>query len=113
MFERFGARPVALLGCFMGAVVVQALLVGFYWAVARSLHLTIPAAHLAVLVPLSFIVQMLPVSMNGLGVREATFVAYFRMLNLPSESALVLSLLATATVMAFSLSGAVIYATRR
>ena len=49
------------------------LLVRFYAAVARSLAIPVPFAHLAVLVPVSFVVQMLPVSVNGLGVREAVF----------------------------------------
>jgi hypothetical protein len=76
-------------------------------------QIPIPPEHLAVLVPLSFIAQMLPVSMNGFGVREATFTAYFGLLGLPIESALVLSLLGTATIMLFSLSGAAVYAARR
>jgi uncharacterized membrane protein YbhN (UPF0104 family) len=113
MFERFRARPAALLNCLAGAVVVQAILVLFYVAIAASLRIPIAVAHLAVLVPLSFVIQMLPVSMNGFGVREATFTAYFRMIGLPIESALVLSLLGTATIMLFSLSGAAAYATRR
>ncbi len=113
MFARFRERPSSLLKCLLGAVVVQAILVAFHAAVASSLRIPIPAAHLAVLVPLSFVVQMIPVSMNGFGVREATFSAYFRMLGLPLESALALSFLATATIMVFSLSGAAAYAARR
>ncbi len=113
MFARFRNRPSSLVKCLLGAVVVQAILVAFYGAVAVSLRIPIPAAHLAVLVPLSFVVQMIPVSMNGFGVREATFTAYFRMLGLPIESALALSFLATATIMVFSISGAAAYAARR
>jgi uncharacterized membrane protein YbhN (UPF0104 family) len=112
-FERFRSRPVALVNCLAGAVVVQAILVGFYAAVAVSLRIPIALAHLAVLVPLSFIVQMLPISMNGFADAEATFTAYFKGLGLPIESALALSLLGTATIMVFSLSGAAVYATRR
>jgi len=113
MFRCFRAQPAALVNCFLGAVVVQAILVGFYLAVAVSLGISVPATHMAVLVPLSFVIQMLPVSMNGFGVREATFTYYFRMLGLPIESALVVSLLGTATIMFFSLSGAAAYVTRR
>ena len=113
MFRCFRARPAALVYCFLGAVMVQVILVGFYLAVAVSLGLRVPAMHMAVLVPLSFVVQMLPVSMNGFGVREATFTYYFRMLGLPIESALVFSLLGTATIMVFSLSGAAAYVSRR
>ena len=75
-------------------------------------HIQIPAAHLAVIVPVSFVVQMLPVSLNGFGVREATFSLYFTRLGLPLESALALSLVGAGLIMLFSLSGAVAYVGR-
>jgi glycosyltransferase 2 family protein len=110
---RFRSRPAALLGCFGGAVAVQMILVVFYAAVARSLAIPVPMAHLAVLVPVSFVVQMLPVSMNGLGVREAVFSVYFARLGLPLESALLLSFLGAGLILLFSLSGATVYLLRR
>jgi hypothetical protein len=70
-------------------------------------------AHLAVLIPLSFLVQMAPVSVNGFGVREATFTLYFSRIGLPIESALALSFAGAILLMVFSVSGAVIYATDR
>jgi hypothetical protein len=111
-FTQFKGRPAALFECLAGAIVVQLVLVAFYAAVAQSVGIPIPVSHLAVLVPVSFVVQMLPVSVNGFGVREATFSYYFLLLHLPLESALVLSLLGTATIFAFSVSGAVVYAAR-
>ena len=71
---------------------VQALLVVFYLAVVYALHMPVTFWDLAVIVPLSFVVQMLPVSVNGFGVREATFSFYFARLGLPMESAVLLSL---------------------
>ena len=68
--------------------------------------------HLAVIVPISFVVQMIPVSVNGFGVREATFSVYFSRLGLPIEGAVLLSLVATVVMMAFSLTGAVAYVAR-
>ena len=38
---------------------------------------------LAVIVPISFVVQMLPLSVNGFGLREATFSFYFTRLGPP------------------------------
>lgn len=111
--SRFRRHPVALVNCFGGAVAVQAVLVLFYLAVATSLAIPISAGHLAVLVPLSFVIQMVPVSLNGFGVREATFTYYFGMLGLSIESALLLSLVGTAVIMVFSLSGAATYVVRR
>ena len=110
---RFSERPSALGGCFFGALVVQAVLVGFYLAIARSMNIPIGFAALAVVVPISFIVQMLPVSMNGFGVREATFGFYFTRLGLPLESALLVSFTGAALIMLFSLSGGLAYLLRK
>lgn len=110
---KFRRAPGALLQCALGAIVVQGLLVGFYAAIARALRIPIPVAHLAILVPLSFVIQMVPLSVNGFGIREATFGLYFTRLHLPLESALALSFIGAALVMLFSTSGAVAYLTRR
>ena len=110
--ERFRTQPRSLLSCFGGAILVQAVLVAFYFAVARSMVIDVPIADLAVLVPVSFVIQMVPVSLNGLGVREATFKLYFAQIGLPAASALAVSLMGAALVMLFSLTGAVAYLLR-
>ena len=111
--ERFRETPAALAGCFAGAIFVQTVLVGFYLAIAKSMNIPIGFTALAVVVPISFIVQMLPVSMNGFGVREATFGFYFTRLGLPLESALLVSFMGAALIMLFSLSGGVTYLLRK
>ncbi len=110
---RFREKPSSLVGCFGGAVVVQALVVAFYLTVVHALHIPVTASDLAVIVPLSLIVQMLPLSVNGFGVREATFSFYFARVGLPIESAVLLSLVAAAITMVHSLSGAAVYVTRK
>jgi uncharacterized membrane protein YbhN (UPF0104 family) len=111
---RFRQRPASLAGCFAGAIVVQAMLVGFYAAIVHSMHIPLAAWHLAVIVPISFIVQMLPISLNGFGVREWTFAVFFTRFAVPSprESAVVVSLMGAGLMMLFSLSGAVAYVLR-
>src|SRR5262245_1392515 len=112
VLARFRARPAALASCFGGAVFVQASIIVFFFIVSYALHLNVTFWDLAVIVPLSFVVQMLPVSLNGFGVREATFAAYFKGIGLPIESAILLSLVAAALVMLFSLSGAAVWFAR-
>jgi uncharacterized membrane protein YbhN (UPF0104 family) len=109
---RFRKAPAAIGTCFLGAIVVQAVLVGFYLAVAYSMHIPVTFTQLALVVPISFVVQMVPVSLNGFGVREATFGFYFTRLGLPLESALLVSFVGAALVILFSLSGGVAYLTR-
>ena len=106
---RFRDQPGALAECFAGALCVQALLIAYHLAVVRALDIPISAWDLAVIVPLSFIVQMVPVSVNGFGVREATFSLYFARVGLPIQSGVLVSLGATVLMMVFSLSGAALY----
>jgi hypothetical protein len=109
---RFRTRPGAIARCFTGAVLVQATIVMFFTAVAHALHVPVGPWDLAVVVPLSFVVQMLPVSVNGFGVREATFSFYFTRIGLSMESALLVSLVATGLGMLVSLLGAVVWFAR-
>jgi len=112
VLSRFRKQPGALAGCFGWAIFVQATMVVFYFAVAYALHLNLSISDLAVIVPLSFVVQMLPVSVNGFGVREATFTFYFTRIGQPIESALLVSLVPQALIMLSSLSGAAVYLSR-
>lgn len=111
--DRFRSAPGSLAGCFAGAIVVQVTLVGFYLAIARSMQIPIGVTELAFIVPVSFIIQMAPVSVNGFGVREATFAFYFDRLGLPLESALLLSFIGAALIMLLSLAGGATYLLRR
>lgn len=112
VLSRFRAQPGALASCFGWAIFVQAMMVVFYFAVAYALHLGLTLSDLAVIVPISFVVQMLPVSVNGFGVREATFSFYFTRIGQPIESALLVSLVPQALIMLFSLTGAAVYMRR-
>jgi glycosyltransferase 2 family protein len=109
---KFGAAPGALVAAFAGAIVVQVSLVLYYFAVAYALHLDITLTDLAVVIPVSFVVQLLPVSVGGFGVREAFFSYYFHSIGQPIEDAVLLSLVAQSLLMLFSLSGGAIYLIR-
>jgi hypothetical protein len=109
---RFRGTPIAIAGCFAGAVLVQAVIVVFYAAIVRSMKIPIGLAELAVIIPISLVVQMLPISMNGFGVREATIGFYFTRLGLPLESGLLVSFVGAALIMLFSLSGGLAYVMR-
>lgn len=113
VLARFRKAPGSLALCLLISIAVQALLVAFYAAVAAALHLAIPLGHLSMLVPISFLVQMMPISMNGHGVREWTFKEYLTRIGIGQESAVALSLVGATLVMLFSVGGAAAYLTRR
>jgi glycosyltransferase 2 family protein len=109
---RFAQEPRELWFAFGGALIVQALLILFYVCAARSLSVPFPIIAASVIVPISLAVQMVPVSINGFGVREAVFAFFFTSLGLNVSSALTLSLGSAALIMLFSLSGGAVFMMR-
>ena len=110
--ERFHEQRRGLWSAFVGAIAVQCLLVLFYVFAARSLAVPFPLLAASVIVPVSLAVQMMPVSINGLGVREAVFAFFFTNLGLNYSSALTLSLGSALLIMIFSLSGGAVFLLR-
>jgi uncharacterized membrane protein YbhN (UPF0104 family) len=110
---RFRNAPSALAGAFAGALVVQITIVAFYLLTAEGLSVPLPIFLGAVLIPVSLVVQMAPVSINGFGVREAVFAFFFRRFGLPTDAAVALSLVSTGMVMGLSLVGGFFFLRRR
>jgi len=110
---RFRNAPSAVAGAFAGAMVVQITIVAFYLLTAEGLSVPLPIFLGAVLIPVSLVVQMAPISINGFGVREAVFAFFFRRFGLPTDAAVALSLVSTGMVMGLSLVGGLLFLKRR
>jgi hypothetical protein len=64
------------------------------------------------MVPLCTLLQAVPISFNGWGLREGLFALYFSQIGLPRESALAFSLTGAGLIILLSLSGAVVWMAR-
>jgi glycosyltransferase 2 family protein len=80
---------------------------------AKALGLSVPVAALAVFVPLISLAGMLPISVNGLGIREALYLLLFGRLGVPADAAVSMALLYFAVTLAASLPGGIVYALQR
>ena len=105
-------RMVAVWVAFLGSVALQALVVCYYYNVARSLRIPLPLSACFLMVPLCTLVQTVPVSFNGWGIRESVFIVYFSQVGLPRDSALAFSLVGAGLIVLLSLSGAVVWTSR-
>jgi uncharacterized protein (TIRG00374 family) len=90
--------------------VFQVIVIGVVFLNTRALHHEFPLSVVAVFVPLISLGGMLPVSVNGLGVREALYVLLFGRLGASSELAIALALLYLVVTFVASLPGGVLYA---
>lgn len=102
----------AVLLAFGASLMLQTLFIYYYFAIARSLRIPLPLTACFLMVPLCTLVQTIPVSFNGWGIRESVFVLYFSQVGLAKDSALAFSLLGAGLVVLLSLSGAVVWTSR-
>ncbi len=98
-----------LVGVTLLSLVVQLANVVLAWLVGVGLGLQVPPLYYGVLIPLVSILTLLPISLNGMGLREAGTVLLLAPLNVSSASAVTLSLLLFAVYAAASLLGGVVY----
>lgn len=111
-FELFSRAPAALAGNFVLSLGFQVLLVVHFWLIQFAFGESAPFLTFLVAVPLVFTAMMLPVGINGLGVREWAFVALLTRAGFDPASALALSLASYGIAVAQGLWGGVVHLTR-
>jgi glycosyltransferase 2 family protein len=95
---------MAVLGVGIG---YQLVLVTAALCAARALHISgVGPTALLVFMPVVLILQVLPLGISGLGIREAAFVLFLAPLGVPAEQAIALGLLLYLLNLVTSLPGA-------
>ncbi len=102
-----------LISSILLSIVFQFVVIGVVFLTARALSLSIPLTAAAVFVPLVSLAGMVPVSVNGLGVREALYILLFGRIGIPAELAVSLALLYFAVTVIASLPGGLVYALQK
>lgn len=104
LFSPNAAFAVLSCGAFIQLCSVLAV-----FALARGLHLAISLKICLLIVPIANILQSLPLSIAGWGVRESFFVATFGAVGASASQALAVSILFGFLVVATSLPGGVLW----
>jgi uncharacterized membrane protein YbhN (UPF0104 family) len=102
-------EPRLLAGSTALSVLVQAGNVVLVWLVGEAVGAELPAGYYWVLVPMVSLVTMLPVSINGMGVRENAVWAFVAPLGVAYETAVCLGLAWFAVFLAASAIGGGVY----
>jgi uncharacterized membrane protein YbhN (UPF0104 family) len=104
--DRIRRRPAAVAQVIAAALVYQLAIVTAALLATRALGLKIGPTALLAFVPAVAIVQVLPISFGGLGVREGAFVLFLHPLGIEAEHAIALGLALYAMQVLSSLLGA-------
>ncbi len=102
------SRPV-LGRAALASLVFNGLIILVNVALGLAFRLEVPLRYYVVFVPIISFLLVLPVSINGLGVREGGYVALFGQVGVPRESALAMSLAFYAITLLAGLIGGLLY----
>ncbi len=106
--HHYRGRRKMVVTCFLLTIIGQVSYVGTNYLLAHGLGLDIPFSFFFFLVPILLMITVAP-SVNGIGVREATFLFLLADYTTP-DKALALSLLTTFFLIFVGLGGGVVYA---
>jgi glycosyltransferase 2 family protein len=109
----YRSQPRVVAAAVIVSFVFQGVVIAVVFLNARTLNLQFPLSSVAVFVPLISLAGMIPVSVNGLGVREALYIFFFGRLGASTEVSVSLALLYLAVIFIASLPGGIVYALQR
>lgn len=89
--------------------VFQILCILYVFFIVLSLNISIPLAYVFLIVPLINLILMIPISINGIGLRESAYVFFFTSIGLSSVSAIATSFLAFCIMTLISAVGGLIF----
>ncbi|MBI4025083.1 MAG: flippase-like domain-containing protein [Verrucomicrobia bacterium] len=110
-YNLYGRYPGVLAGTLALSVGVHVAAVLVAWAVGNAIGIQeVQLIHYFVYCPIINAIAAIPITVSGLGVREAAFLSFFtNMEGVPKEQAVALSLLFYATTLVISLACGVLY----
>jgi uncharacterized protein (TIRG00374 family) len=94
------------------SLVIQIAAILFFLFTARAVGVTIGAVSFFVVVPLAVIASMVPISLNGLGLREGAFVGLLQLFGVAAAVAGAFAVLARLVDFVVAALGGIVFALR-
>ncbi len=95
------------------ALLLQLNVILYYFLIGKALHLHIHIVDYFVFIPIYLIIQIIPITINGLGLREGASIEIFKFYGISAQAAVSFSLIDFAFNLILGLIGGVIYVSRK
>lgn len=104
----YAGRPRALAKAFGISLLIHVINIAGMWLSFRALHIDAGLLFASVVYPILSVILLVPISISGIGVRDATLALLFGVFGLPAASGVALSWLSLlATIPTLLIGGAV------
>ncbi len=110
---QFRSHPWPLIKVILWGMALQLLFILHYYVLSIAFSLHLHFSFFMVVIPVIFLLSMLPVSINGIGVRENLFVYFFAKVSVSPEKSLAIAWMAFVMILVYALIGGLIYMLRK
>ncbi len=104
-------RPIATLPAVFLSIVLQALLAVCQYVLALGMGMHLPLSMFLLIVPIAGVLASLPLTLNGLGLRETAYLFLFGMAGIGRDDAIALGLLYFSATTLGNLFGVIAFVT--
>jgi uncharacterized protein (TIRG00374 family) len=106
-------RKGALSKAFFWAALLQINVIIHYFLIGESLHLDIALLDYFIFIPIVHLILLIPVTINGLGLREGAYLEIFKYYGISSAAAISFSWIDLAFMLIVGILGGIIYVFRK
>jgi len=97
------------LKLLMLSLLIQLLVISYYYLIAQALNLPLTMADMLCIVPLSLFVLLLPITINGIGLREGIFIILLSLYGIDKIDAISLAWIDFCIKLVIGLIGGLVY----
>lgn len=109
----YSGKPALIVWALLVSMLANGLSIVNIYLYALAVGADVSLAKAAVVAPVVLAVGLLPISLNGLGTIELTFVVLLGLMGVGPETALAVAILRRLVLLGQSLVGGVLYSSRR
>jgi hypothetical protein len=103
----------AFLRATFWAVLLQLNVILYYYLIGLALGLKIHFLDYFIFIPIVLVIQLIPITINGLGLREGSYIEIFKFYGISPQAAVSFSLVDVAFNLVLGLIGGTIYVSRK
>lgn len=109
----YKTRKTAFLRALGMSFLLQLNVILYYFFITKALHLTLPFIDFFIFIPLVHLVTLIPITVNGLGLREMTFAEILQVYGLTAQAGISLGLIDFGFILIIGIIGGLLFLLRK
>jgi len=106
-------KKIALLKVLIWAFLLQINVIFHYFLIGKALHLNIDLIDYLIFIPVVHLILLIPITINGLGLREGSYIEIFTFYGILPEAAFCFSIIDLGFMLIIGIIGGIIYTLRK